>query len=123
MMRKSGIAKPNCPNLEQAELTTYDPTTQPFDEPLRHVDTQSRITDKYTQSRIAVAPLDFICKEEPRLATWGDVFWAWVIKGMPREEAAFRADEWERRIERERSGFSGRLNRAMRRKMAKETKQ
>ena len=58
MTRKFGIAKPNCPNLKQGELTTYDPTTQPLDEPLRYVDTQSRITDEYTQSRIAVAPLD-----------------------------------------------------------------
>lgn len=56
-------------------------------------------------------------KEEPRLATWGDVFWAWIIKGAPREEAAFRADEWERRIERERSGISGKLNRKARRAM------
>ena len=29
--------------------------------------------------------------------TWGDVFWRWLRKGVPREEAAFRADEWERR--------------------------
>jgi hypothetical protein len=56
-------------------------------------------------------------KEEPRLATWGDVFWAWIIKGYPREEAAFRADEWEKRRERERSGIPGRLNRKARRAM------
>jgi hypothetical protein len=57
-------------------------------------------------------------KQEPaRPATWGDVFWAWIIKGAPREEAAFRADEWERRIERERSGISGKLNRKARRAM------
>ena len=58
MTRKSGIAKPNCPNMEQGELTTYDPTTQPLDEPLRHVDTQSRILGEYTLSRIAALEAD-----------------------------------------------------------------
>lgn len=53
-------------------------------------------------------------------ATWADVWWAWVIRGYPREEAAFRADEWEKRRERERSGITGKLNRKARRKMAAE---
>ena len=58
-------------------------------------------------------------KQEPtRPATWGDVFWFWIIKGAPREEAAFRADEWERRIERECSGVSGQLNRKAKRALA-----
>lgn len=38
-------------------------------------------------------------------ATWGDVFWSYVRRGYPREEAAFRADEWEKRKEIERFGF------------------
>lgn len=33
---------------------------------------------------------------EPRPKTWGDVYWRHKTSGMPPEEAAFRADEWER---------------------------
>lgn len=31
---------------------------------------------------------------------WGDVYWGWKKKGVPPEEAAFRADEYMRRAER-----------------------
>jgi hypothetical protein len=31
-----------------------------------------------------------------RETTWDDIWWKWVRKGVPREDAAFRADEWER---------------------------
>ena len=52
--------------------------------------------------------------------TWGEVYWGWKQRGFPPEEAAHQADEAMRRQERERSGVTGRLNRAMRRKMTKE---
>ena len=58
MTRKSGIAKPNCPNLDCDKPGPYDPTTQPFDEPLRHVNTPSRISGEYTPSRIAALEAD-----------------------------------------------------------------
>lgn len=32
--------------------------------------------------------------------TWGDVMWKHIRNGAPREEAAYRADEWERRRKR-----------------------
>lgn len=31
------------------------------------------------------------------MVTWGDTFWKYVRRGMPREEAAYRADVWEKR--------------------------
>jgi nicotinamide mononucleotide adenylyltransferase len=31
-----------------------------------------------------------------RKTTWDDIWWKWVRNGVPREDAAFRADEWER---------------------------
>jgi hypothetical protein len=34
------------------------------------------------------------------LKTWGDVYWHHVRKGRDRSDAAFRADEWERRQQR-----------------------
>lgn len=32
--------------------------------------------------------------------TWGDVMWRHIRNGVPREEAAYRADQWERRRKR-----------------------
>jgi hypothetical protein len=42
-------------------------------------------------------------KKTEQELTWGDVMWAWIAKGVPREEAAHRADEFMRRRERERN--------------------
>lgn len=53
--------------------------------------------------------------------TYGDVVWLWLMRGVPREEALFQADEWEKRKKREeqeeRFGKPAKLNRASRRKM------
>lgn len=53
---KLGLVEQNSPDMDCAKVARYDPTTQPFDEPLRHVDAQSRINGEYTQSRVAGAP-------------------------------------------------------------------
>ena len=36
-------------------------------------------------------------EREKRETTWGDVYWRWKRRGYPPEEAAHRADEWEKR--------------------------
>lgn len=41
-------------------------------------------------------------KKHEQDLTWGDVMWAWIKKGVPREEAVFQADEFMRRREKER---------------------
>lgn len=41
-------------------------------------------------------------KKHEQDLTWGDVMWAWIQKGVPREEAVFQADEFMRRREKER---------------------
>ena len=33
--------------------------------------------------------------------TWGDVYWHYRLKGMDPNDAAYRADEWETRRERQ----------------------
>lgn len=37
-----------------------------------------------------------------KIPTWSDIWTAWVKRGFPYDEAAFRADEAMRRRERER---------------------
>jgi hypothetical protein len=31
------------------------------------------------------------------MMTWGDVYWRYVRKGCDRSDAAYRADQWEKR--------------------------
>ena len=31
------------------------------------------------------------------MTTWGDIYWKWVRKGADRADAAYRADQWERK--------------------------
>lgn len=45
-------------------------------------------------------------KKHEQELTWSDVMWAWIKKGYPREEAAFRADNFMARRERERNSAS-----------------
>ena len=42
-------------------------------------------------------------KKTEQSLTWSDVWTSWVKRGFPYEEAAFRADEFMRKRERERS--------------------
>ena len=42
-------------------------------------------------------------KRHEQELSWGDVMWAWIKNGYPREEAAHRADLFMKRRERERN--------------------
>ena len=52
-------------------------------------------------------------KKQEQDLTWGDVYWNWKKRGFPGEEAAFQADEFMRRRDREREANLQRAARKM----------
>jgi hypothetical protein len=77
-LREPANAQPICPNLDRDKAAPYDPTNQPFDDPLRHVDTQSRISDDYTQSEIS---------DEEAEAIWRAAYDEWAEFGATDHDA------------------------------------
>lgn len=54
------------------------------------------MSDKAKQDARRRADDEWMRKHE-KPPTWGDIYWKWRRRGVDHADAAFRADEWERK--------------------------